>query len=604
MTSTATDGPAHTPIWTSETSLELPNTDIVSFAFGKLGTYDLDKPIFIDAEDTSRFVTAAQARDATRKLCKGLQESGLKPRECVTICSFNHVSSILCEEKEGSQVTQVTRCQGNGADHVGAMQILYPCLWLGVIGAGGVVAGVNPALTVSELKHHLTVTGTRYLIVHETCFKHIAPAAAGCGIGTDSIYVFTDDLLAPIEEADDSASDSHDSDGVLPDTQSEDNSTVGSLQHPRRLKDILRYGSAPWRTLEQDETATCTPAVHATTSGTTGLPKAAVIPHRYLVSQSVMLENQYASREGKISQLITLPVFHLFAGNAAFVLPLRCGIPTYFLPRFRLDEYVSALDRFQITDTLVVPPIISSLVLQGEGLGNKLHSLRRLICAGAPMNPEVQKKLYNYLSPEARISQCWGTTETGWVTLTPVKELDQSGSVGRLTANTQLKIVSTGGLSGHGEALVKSPSIFLGYRENPSANESSFDSEGYYRTGDRAYFKDGKVFIEGRIKDVMKVNGWQVSPEELEEKIQAHPKVVDCAVVGHVSTDRAGLEEVKPRAYVVLKEGSRADADDICTWVNLRTASYKHLKGGVFFVDSIPRNASGKILRRLLLDGD
>jgi len=307
----------------------------------------------------------------------------------------------------------------------------------------------------------------------------------------------------------------------------------------------------------------------------------------------------------QISQLICLPVFHTFAGNAAFVLPLLCGIPTYFLPRFKLNDYVDTIERFRITDSLVVPPIISSLVLQGEKLGKKLHSLRRLICAGAPMNPEVQKALYQYVSPECRISQCWGTTETGWVTLTPVKELDHSGSVGRLTANAQLKLVPADKdiLEGQrGEALIKSTSMFLGYRDNPCANESAFDEDGFYRTGDSAHYQDGKVYIEGRIKDVMKVNGWQVSPEELEEKVQAHPDVADCAVVGHTWKDHAGLEQTRPRAYVVLKEGSRADADDICTWVSLRTASYKHLKGGVFFTDSIPRNASGKVLRRMLVN--
>jgi len=308
----------------------------------------------------------------------------------------------------------------------------------------------------------------------------------------------------------------------------------------------------------------------------------------------------------QISQLICLPVFHTFAGNAAFVLPLRCGIPTYFLPRFRLHEYVDVVERHQITDTLVVPPMISSLVLHGENLGMRLHSLRCLICAGAPMNSGVQKKLYDYLSPESRVSQCWGTTETGWVTLTPIKELDDSGSVGRLTPNVQLKLVSADGgdvsREGEcGEALIKSTSMFLGYRENPSANESAFDVDDFYRTGDRAYFRNGRIFIEGRIKDVMKVNGWQVSPQELEEKIQSYPSVADCAVVGHITRDDAGLEQTQPRAYVVLKEGSKANADDISMWVSLRTASYKRLSGGVFFVDKIPRNASGKILRRLLV---
>lgn len=244
-------------------------------------------------------MTAAQADDTVRQLCKGLQHSGLKPGDCVTICSFNNVSPIWCKEIKRSQVAQRYETSRDNADHAGLVQILYPCLWLGVIGTGGVVAGVNPALTVSELKHHLAITGTRFLIVHETCFKQISQAAAECGIGAASIYLFDDGLISAEHEIC-SSDGSEDNDGVLPDAQSEDNSLDGDSQAPRQLKAILKLGHGQWRTFTQQD-ATATPALHATTSGTTGLPKAAVIPHQYLVSQSVMLEDQCASREEMVS---------------------------------------------------------------------------------------------------------------------------------------------------------------------------------------------------------------------------------------------------------------------------------------------------------------
>ncbi len=165
-----------------------------------------------------------------------------------------------------------------------------------MIGAGGVAAGVNPALTVSELKHHLAVTGTKYLIVHETCSKNITQAAAECGIRADSVYLFDDDLLAEHESS--SPNSSEHSDDVLPDARSDDYSSDDDSQRPRQLKDLVRLGWGTWLGHEPHEPASS--AVHATTSGTTGLPKAAIIPQRYLVSQSVMLEDQYASREGKV----------------------------------------------------------------------------------------------------------------------------------------------------------------------------------------------------------------------------------------------------------------------------------------------------------------
>ena len=310
----------------------------------------------------------------------------------------------------------------------------------------------------------------------------------------------------------------------------------------------------------------------------------------------------------QVSQLICLPIFHSFAAPVAHVLPLRLGITTYFQPRFHLNEFVETVHRLAITDTPVVPPIISALVQYGDKMGDKLHSLRRLICAGAPMNPDVQSKLYDYLHTDCRVSQCWGATETGWVTLTPLAELDRSGSVGRLTLNAKLKLISDTGQDisaegARGEALIKSTSLMLGYLNNSAASQSAFDVDGFYRTGDRAYVRKGQIFIEGRIKDVMKVKGWQVSPEELEEKIQAHPNVVDCAVMGITFKDDVGLEQTQPRAYVVLKPGYQANGEEITSWVSSQTVSYKHLTGGVHFVDSIPRNPSGKILRRVLIEG-
>ena len=98
------------------------------------------------------------------------------------------------------------------------------------------------------------------------------------------------------------------------------------------------------------------------------------------------------------------------------------------------------MERFAVTHTPVVPPIISILVQHGQKLREKLHSLRGVICAGAPMNPAVQSALYPYLHKDCRVAQCWGTTETGWISLTPHDELDESGSVGRLTMNFELKI--------------------------------------------------------------------------------------------------------------------------------------------------------------------
>lgn len=306
-----------------------------------------------------------------------------------------------------------------------------------------------------------------------------------------------------------------------------------------------------------------------------------------------------------------LPVFHTFAAQISLVQPLRLGITTYFLPRFDLGTFTEAVSAFEITDTAIVPPIVTALLRLPRG-HVCLKSLRYVLCAGAPIAASLQSKLYHYLHPNATIGQVWGATEVGWVTMFAHDEKDQSGSIGTLLPGIELKLIDSdsGRISTdliHGEALIRSPSIFSAYLDNSKATASAFDDEGFYYTGDRVYVKDNKLYIDGRIKETMKVNGWQVSPTELETILLQHPGIADVAVAGVNSTNKEGLEVTHPRAYVVKERSEgfpidqRLTETEIKAFVASRLVSYKRLTGGVVFVDAIPRNPTGKILRRLLV---
>ena len=239
-----------------------------------------------------------------------------------------------------------------------------------------------------------------------------------------------------------------------------------------------------------------------------------------------------------------------------------------------------------------------------------LQSLRYVICAGAPMTANVQTQLYNLLRPDAVIAQCLGTTESGWLTLFDPRENDTSGSVGRLMPNVQLKLVGENGdvISEDnvtGEGFVRTPALFSGYLGNSKESSASFDQEGFYGTGDLMSVRNNKVFHKGRIKEIMKVNGWQVSPTELEGVLLQHPLITDAAVVGITGLDRSGIPETLPRAYVVresvLESGSfTLTEEEVKSFIASKLISYKQLKGGVVFVKAIPRSNTGKILRRLL----
>ena len=152
-----------------------------------------------------------------------------------------------------------------------------------------------------------------------------------------------------------------------------------------------------------------------------------------------------------------------------------------------------------------------------------------------------------------------------------------------------------------GELWIKGPNVFKGYHNNAEGTRNALTPDGYFKTGDIGYQdKDGNFFITDRVKELIKYKGFQVAPAELEGLLTSHPAIEDVAVVGLYDQVRA--TEV-PRAYVVLKDGVVAQEqmqEEIAEWLQEKVANHKRLRGGVRFVEQIPKSASGKILRRVL----
>ena len=152
-----------------------------------------------------------------------------------------------------------------------------------------------------------------------------------------------------------------------------------------------------------------------------------------------------------------------------------------------------------------------------------------------------------------------------------------------------------------GELWVKGPNVFQGYHNNPGGTKNALTDDGYFKTGDVGYQdKDGNFYITDRVKELIKYKGFQVPPAELEGLLASHPMINDVAVVGIYKKDEA--TEV-PRAFVVPApgvEGGKKTEEDIKAWLQAKVAHHKRLRGGVRFVDEIPKSASGKILRRVL----
>jgi acyl-CoA synthetase (AMP-forming)/AMP-acid ligase II len=154
-----------------------------------------------------------------------------------------------------------------------------------------------------------------------------------------------------------------------------------------------------------------------------------------------------------------------------------------------------------------------------------------------------------------------------------------------------------------GEIWIKGPNIFKGYYNNPKATAESLTSDGWYRTGDVGHVDENhNLFITDRVKDLIKYNGFQVAPAQLEGLLLGHPAVNDVAVIGVYSHGKA---TELPRAYIVPAADYKAGAElekVLCDWLHGKVAPYKRLRGGVRFVDVLPKSAAGKLLRRVLVE--
>lgn len=184
------------------------------------------------------------------------------------------------------------------------------------------------------------------------------------------------------------------------------------------------------------------------------------------------------------------------------------------------------------------------------------------------------------------------------------KSSSNYASIGDPIHDTECKVVDINdpefrglGPNETGEVLIRGPQIMLGYHNNETATKDTVTSDGWLRTGDIGYHdEDGNFYITDRLKELIKVKGFQVAPAELEELLRMHPEIADAAVIG---VPNAATGEL-PRAFVVAKKGSKLNERIVQDYVAQQVSDYKKLAGGVEFVDAIPKNTTGKILRREL----
>ena len=275
------------------------------------------------------------------------------------------------------------------------------------------------------------------------------------------------------------------------------------------------------------------------------------------------------------------------------------------MAKFDIERFCAHIQDHKITFAYVVPPVV--LLLGKHPVVEKydLSTLRMLNSGAAPLTRELVDATYARL--KVPIKQGYGLSETSPTTHTQPWELWHStiGAVGRLLPNMTAKYMSAEEeelpAGETGELWIKGPNIFKGYLNNPEGTKNALTDDGYFKTGDVGHQdKDGNFYITDRVKELIKYKGFQVPPAELEGLLISHPMIDDVAVIGVY--DEAQATEV-PRAYVLPAKGVEAGKkteDHIVDWLRTKVANHKRLRGGVRFVNEVPKSASGKILRRIL----
>ena len=437
----------------------------------------------------------------------------------------------------------------------------YALAFYGVSAAGGVNTTISPLYTADELTRQLDDAGARFLLTVPPFLDKALEAAGRSGV--EEVFV------------------------------------LGEAEGATPFAALLTAGETPPAVdIDPAEDLVALPY----SSGTTGVSKGVMLTHRNLVAN--LCQGEPVLLAGEAERLIAvLPFFHIYGLVVLMASALSRGSTLVTMPRFDLEQFLTLVQDQRITRAYLVPPIV--LALAKHPLVDKydLSSLQSIFSGAAPLDAGLERACADRLSCE--VMQGWGLTETSPVVTTNYNTPDgpRPGSVGVPLPNTEMRVVdpATGADVSRGETgelLVRGPQVMKGYLNAPEATAAMLDPDGWLHTGDLGLIDEqGYVFIVDRVKELIKYKGLQVAPAELEAVLLSHPAVGDAAVV-RFPDEEAG--EV-PKAFVVAS--TPVDPAELMAFVAERVAPYKKIRQ-VEFVDEIPKAASGKILRRVLMDRD
>ncbi|KAI4317012.1 hypothetical protein L6164_024926 [Bauhinia variegata] len=447
--------------------------------------------------------------------------------------------------------------------------IYFPVVCLAVMSLGAIITTTNPLNTPREIAKQISDSKAVLAFTIGPLVPKIIATSADL-----PIILMGDNVNTPV-------------------TESRIVTTLGEMmrKEPRasRLKDRV----------DQEDTATL-----LYSSGTTGPSKGVVSSHRNLMAMVQIVLGRFRLEEEQ-TFICTVPMFHIY-GLVAFATGLlAAGSTIVVLSKFEMHDMLSAIHKYRATYLPLVPPILVAMLNGADEIRGKydLSSLHSVLSGGAPLSKEVIEGFVEKY-PKVTILQGYGLTESTGVgaSTDSLEESRRYGTAGLLSPSTEAKIVDPDSgealpVNRTGELWLRGPTIMKGYFSNEEATSSTLDSEGWLRTGDICYIDDdGYIFVVDRLKELIKYKGYQVPPAELEALLLTHPEISDAAVIPYPDKEAGQY----PMAYVVRKAGSNISEKQVMDFVARQVAPYKRIRR-VAFISTIPKNASGKILRKDLI---
>ncbi|OZB12661.1 MAG: long-chain fatty acid--CoA ligase, partial [Marinobacter sp. 34-60-7] len=465
----------------------------------------------------------------------------------------------------------------------------YPVVVFGAMRAGLIVVNTNPLYTTREMEHQFNDSGAKALVVLANMASNAEKVLPHTGI-EHVIVTEIADMHSPIKRLLMNAVVKHVKKMV----------PAYSLPDAHSLPAVLSAGAR--ETFSPVETKLDDLAVLQYTGGTTGVAKGAMLTHANLVANLTQVRPMMEDfvEEGKEVVIAPLPLYHIYSFTLNCGIMLEAGAHNVLIPNPRdIPGFVKELQKQKFSAFIGLNTLFVALCNNEDFQGLDFSGLKLTASGGMALTSDTAKMWQRVTGCE--ISEGYGMTETSPVVTFNPRSAIQIGTIGLPIPNTVVKTIDDDGketpVGEPGELCVKGPQVMRGYWQRPEDTQKSFTEDGFLKTGDVALIQeDGYIRIVDRKKDMIIVSGFNVYPNEIEDVVTSHPKVVECAAVG--IPDAKSGEAVK--VFVVAgKEG--VSANELKEFCRERLTAYKVPKH-FEFREELPKSNVGKILRRELRD--